>query len=161
MKRVILSLILILSLLTGYTQATCSVTTAPNCPDTSTYLYAVIPSTFVQKYLHYKSGVNEFNAVQTNEGCWVTGAGALDEFPNLFKEYNQDKLNTQIVRLNTCNFNSGGSLTQMSTPTNKQSAYMIDREKQRKRLQWPKAAIAVMGFVGLMMFSGMSSNSKF
>lgn len=50
--------------------------------------YIVIPAGFVEKYSNgkLKIGVNQFHAVQTLDGRWVTSINALDEFPNQMQE---------------------------------------------------------------------------
>lgn len=109
MKRLLFIAALLISI-QSFSQQICTVTAAP-CSDPTLYLFVVIPTTFVNKYQHSKTGVNEFFAVQTTSGCWVTSANALDEFPNLFREFNQDKLNAQYVQLTLCNF-AGGTVSQ-------------------------------------------------
>lgn len=53
--------------------------------DTTTNAFIKIPPGFVQKYGggKLKVGVNQFHAVQTTAGEWVTSANAVNEFPQL------------------------------------------------------------------------------
>lgn len=65
--------------------------------------YIVIPTNFVNKYNSgkLKSGVNQFNAVRTLDGRWVTSINALDEFEAKFSEINITKFNVQAVWLDS------------------------------------------------------------
>jgi hypothetical protein len=68
--------------------------------------YIVIPQQFVNKYNNgkLKIDVNQFNAVQTLDGRWVTSVNALNEFEAQFGTININKNNVQVVSLDMSDF---------------------------------------------------------
>lgn len=49
-----------------------------------THQYIVVTKQFAEQHDGQKDGCNVFHAWQTSDGRYVTGVGAIDEFPELF-----------------------------------------------------------------------------
>jgi hypothetical protein len=178
MKTPLLFLLALLMLNSSDGQQTCSPTFIPNGRESSCYI--VLPFQFVKKYQIDKvtrKGVNQFNAVQTIDGCWVTSCNTANEFPELFNDTVGGNPNLVFPRVNltTASFSGyggggtssdtgggtdSGTVTATSTKKPGQVA-TLDSPKRRIDTNLVKGGLAILGFIGLSFFNLRGSQKPF
>jgi hypothetical protein len=143
MKKLLLITLAFVSL-SATAQSTCTPIPVTNCPYPETYCYLILSNAFVNKYQIQKTtkvGVNQFNAVQTNEGCWVTSCNALNEFPDIFLDTigNNPTHSFQSIYLNRCSFTgTGGGTTTLTVNT------QAPKQKPANRIAEPMKTFAIV-----------------